>query len=205
MADLADTVGGILEMHYSIPLLGPIYSMRLAVTAFDPTPQGASNDYLYTGTGGFTPGESGLIATFAGIAACWAPYYGADWSLSLAGVLQNVDGTPTPLSVVPSAAPVSGSGASVAGLMRTKRSIWFYSQAGQRWRVWLRQLPAQAVALTLLTSTDSGGLDTRDRAWYSYLSGPMTAVVGRDGLRFQPGGKVRVWYDVAPAPYAVSG
>jgi hypothetical protein len=193
-------------MHYSHPDLGPVYSMRLAVTAFASAPSGVSHDYLYTGAGGFVPGEPGVIATFAHLGACWAPYYGASWTLSLGGLWINDSGTPTPLAVVPAAAPVTGSDAATYPPgTRVKRSLWLYSYGGQRWRVWLRQLPAQPVARTVLVSVDAGGLDARDRAWYSYLNGPNSAIVGRDGLRIQPGGKARAWWDSPPAPYVVSG
>lgn len=205
--DLAPSVGGILEMHYAHPTLGPVYSMRLAVTTFGSAPSGPSNDYSYTGTGGFVPGEAGVLATFANVAACWQPYYGADWSLTLAGLWINSGGLAVPHTPVPLAPTISGTDASAPPPTPTpvKRILALYSTLGRRWRVFLRQLPAQAVGQTVGVAAASGGIDARDQAWYAYVSGSQSAIVGRDGTRMQAGGVVRCWWDTPPAPYLVSG
>lgn len=204
--ELDPTVGGIIEMHYSQPSLGPIYPIRLAVTTFSTVPSGASNDYLYTGAGAFQPDETGVIATFAAVAACWASYYANTWTLVLAGLWRNQDGGAVPLDVVPSAATVQGSdGATYPAGSVVKRSIGLYSTGGSLWRAWLRQLPAQLAGQSAQVSANSGGLDARDQAWYSYIAAGRSALCGRDGLPLQAGGKVRSWWDTPPAPYVVSG
>lgn len=204
--NLATSVGGILEMHFSHPTLGPIYPIRVALTTFATSPVGTSGDYQYDGLGGFTPAESGVLATFSALGGLWAPYYTADWTLELAALYANDAGTPTALSVVPTASPIVGTHtAGTPPPSVSKRALWFFSRGGERWRIWLRQLEPTAIGETVGVGYESGGLDSRDRGWYNYLHTVSSGWVGRDGLPLQPGGNVRAWWDSPPAPYVVSG
>jgi hypothetical protein len=203
--NLAPSVGGILELHYAEPGAGSIYPIRLAVTTFALTPSGPNNDYLYTGAGGFTPGEAGVIATFQHLAAVWAPYYADTWLCYLAAVHQNVGGAPYPLPVVPTVGAVTGSAVPPSGPpARSKRIVWLFSQLNARWRLYLRQLPSGGEGEFVPCDAYTGGLDARDRAWFAYVSGPESAVVGRDGKPMQPAGDVRAWWDT-PLADAVVG
>lgn len=204
---LGANVGGLIEFHYGHPALGPVYPIRLAVALFDPTPSGADGDYLYTGAGGYTPSETGLIATFRAIAALWAPYYDSAWSCALAAVYGNDGGVPQPALALPSAAPLAGSSSTpVPGSgSAAKRSISIYSLYNARWRIWLRQQPVIGVGQTETCTVASGGFDTRDQAWYAYFASRNSGVVGRDGVQISQTGEVRGWWDTPPSPYLVSG
>lgn len=200
------TVGGVIELHYSHPLLGPVYPIRLAVTSFDAVPSGPYGDYLYNGAAGYTPSEAGIRDTFVAISRLWAQYYDAGWSCVLAAVYLNTAGAPEPNIPVPAAPTVAGTGSSPTPTGGTaKRTIALYSSASQRWRIWLRQLAVAGVGQTEPTTASVGGIDARDRAWYAYFAPRGSGVVGRNGLPIQGEGTVRGWWDTPPAPYVVSG
>lgn len=181
--ELAATVGGIIECHYAHPQLGPVYPIKLGVATFDQTPSGPNGDYLYDGAGGYQPTETGVLATFAALAALWAPYYDASWTLWLAAVYANTGGLPQPALALPTAASVNGTGpAPTPGASTSKRSIALFSTLGARWRIWLRQLPVVGIGETVDVASNAGGIDARDPAWFAYFLAGGSGIVGRDGM-----------------------
>jgi hypothetical protein len=200
-SDLAPSVGGILHLEYRLPGALAAHPIRLAVEPFNTTPSGSLGDYLYTSP----HGESGLLATFAALGALWAPYYPAVWSLYVVAVWPNVSGFPHGPLQPPQATPVPGAHAdAVSADAVCKRMIALYSEGGERWRLHLRRTPADTVGEHLNAGVGVPGGDARDEAIYAYVSGNASALVGRDGTQFQPGGRVRTWWD-APLPVGVSG
>lgn len=209
--DLATPVGGILHLAYSFG--AEVHPIRLAVALFSTTPSGVNNDYTYISPP--TGGESGIIATFQAIGALWAPYYPPGWSLNIAAVWRNVGGFAQPLPVVPTSSPIAGiySGPTTPEAVGT-RILRFWSQGGQRWRTYLQQLPVVSVGqFAVDVSSISGGIDSRDRRWYTYWASGHSAIVGRDGTPFQPGGTVSQRFGrtlagdpaIPGSPYLVSG
>jgi hypothetical protein len=209
--DLAAGVGGVLGMEFGPTGVAISHPLHLAVVTFIAAPVGPGNDYLYSASP--APGESGILATFTAIGACWAPYYPPSWSLRLSSLWQNVNGFATPLAVVPAAAAISGTAAErLPGTPLVKRILTLFSGLSARWHIYLRRVAPTSVGPRLQVSSSSGGVDAKDQAWLRYLSGSATAVCARDGTRFQNGGRVRVWWDTPLPPaatpaggYVVSG
>lgn len=211
----ANAYGGILGLSYVHTGLNVVHSLHLALAHFDPTPSGPDGDYLYNGTGPVTPGESGVLATFAAVASHWATYYDPVWQLQLVSTWYNSGAGDLPLASTPVAAPVHGVASTSAGLdPRVKRTFFLYSVLGPRWRLRLQKLPPGPVGETLEVSGASGGFDGRDQAWLAYLGGTATGVVARDGQHFSAWAAVRQWWDrplfgdpagLPGAPYVVTG
>lgn len=214
LIDLAPNVGGVIHLVYAAPGLAMEYNIHLAVAPFDPTPSGSDQDYLYVGgAGAVDPVESGIIATVGNLGLVWRPYYPDIWVLQLARVYQNVGGFPQLLPVVPHAANETGTAPpSSSGDAVVKRTLSMFSAVGSRWRTWLRRMPGETVGMHVDVGTTTGGIDSRDRDWYAYISSNLTGIIARDGTRFQPGGRVFQWWDSPlvlfppeTEPYLVSG
>jgi hypothetical protein len=206
---LAITVGGILDCEYSETLYGNRHTLRLAVAPFDPNPSGTFGDYVYNGSGPTHPTENGVLATFHAIGRLWAPYYPSLYTLRLVRVWRQVAGAAVPLASAPTDPGVPGTyTGDFDPLSVVKRRIELFSTMGTKWSIWLQQIPASPVGMTVATAPGSGGYDARDQAWYAYLASGVTGLVARDGAAFQPGGRVRAWWDrpMAPVvPYVYSG
>jgi hypothetical protein len=200
VAELAPTVGGVLYFEYTQGIDPPPHPIHLAVAPFDPTPTDPDGDYLYTASGPTSPTETGIVATAAAIAALWAPHYGDSWFIQLVAVYQNVEGM-CQLLPTPRAAPqVQGTdGSDHDQGIRFRRALHLYTPGSTRseWTIYLQQIADTRYGKTVEVSPSSGGFDARDQAWYAYLGSLATGVVGRNGLRFQPGGTVRQWADLS--------
>lgn len=201
--DIAPSVGGCLELEYSETTYGNRHALRLAVAPFD------AATFLYTGQGTTSPGEAGLADTFTALGRLWAPYYPPIWTLRLVGVYLNQNEQLQPLGAAPTTVAVPGSfGGSYDVLRSVKRRLKMFSLRGRLWSVWLLQIPASPMQGTVQAGVDTGGYDVRDQAWYAYASGLATGLVAGDGYAFQPGGRVRGWWDkpLAPVvPYVYGG
>jgi hypothetical protein len=187
--------GGLLALEYSNPTMGERHNLHLHLAWFDQDP-GTDNDRAYVGGGPVAPAESGVLATFAAIAALWAPYYEPDWSLHINELYLNSSGDLIVLPNTPIAAPVLGTNATdPPGLPRVNRIFRLLGQRAARRDMWICQVPGVTYGVKLEVSGGSGGFDARDQAWMAYLAGASGGgVVMPDGTYAHGVADVRAWW-----------
>jgi hypothetical protein len=203
--------GGLLWLEYANIVASERHQLFFHVAWFDQTPSGSNHDYLYTGAGPVAPSESGVLATFAALAALWAPYYSADWSLRIDSLSVFSPTGERPLPTTPLATPVAGTATgSTAGLLPTRRDFKLLGRQAARRTVHLPQVYGPVIGTTVAVGTGAGGFDSRDQAWMRYLSGQTGGgVVLQDGTYAFPDGDVSAWWarhlEALTGDYVVSG
>ena len=181
--------GGLLRVLYTNSVVAAAHTIVLHVSWFDPA------TFAYISGGPVTPTEPGLVDTFNSIAALWAPYYSADWTLSIDSVWYNAAGLMTVLQPPPTVTPVLGMTSDDPALPRVDRSFRLLGRKGAVHRLYLQDVAGEIVDETIEVSATTGGLDARDRAWMSYLSGSTGGgVVQPDGTYCFPVADERIWW-----------